>query len=317
MAREIRRVAVIGAGLMGHGIALEFAAAGYEVRIQDVSDLVLQKALRNTQEHLDLMAGLGLMSADAAGRARENLHATTKLEEAAAGADLVIEAAVENLPLKQSLFARLDALTPTDVILASNSSSFMPSQVGEQAQHRERILVTHYFNPPYLLPLVEVVRGPDTSDAVVNQVMELYRGLGKQPALVRRETPGFIGNRLQIALLREALSLVEQGIAAAEDVDRVVKYGFGRRLAAAGVFEVFEAAGWDVVSAVYDNLVPHLSASNQPSTTLDGMVRQGSLGLKTLRGFYDWTPESAAELTGRIARALAASAETDQRAPGP
>jgi 3-hydroxybutyryl-CoA dehydrogenase len=171
------------------------------------------------------------------------------------------------------------------------------------------VLVAHYFNPPYLLPLVEIVRGPATSDATVHTMYDLLTKVGKRPALVQHEVPGFIGNRLQIALVREALSIVEQGIASPQDVDTVIKNGFGRRLAAAGVFEIFEIAGWGLVSSVMANLLPHISSSTELPRTLQDKVSRGELGVKTGRGFYTWTAESAEALQQRIARTLATIAQ--------
>ena len=171
------------------------------------------------------------------------------------------------------------------------------------------MLVAHYFNPPYLLPLVEIVRGPATSDATVHTMYDLLTKVGKRPALVQHEVPGFIGNRLQIALVREALSIVEQGIASPQDVDTVIKNGFGRRLAAAGVFEIFEIAGWGLVSSVMANLLPNISSSTELPRTLQEKVSRGELGVKTGRGFYTWTAESAEALQQRIARTLATIAQ--------
>lgn len=161
----------------------------------------------------------------------------------------------------------------------------------------------HHFNPPHLLPAVEVVRGPDTSDETTDLGMALFRHIGKQPALVKREVPGFVGNRLQAALIREALAMVQSGVAEAEDVDRVVKYGFGRRLATAGPYEVFELNGWDLIANSMSALFPGIDDSKAIPPVLQERVERGELGLKTGKGFYAWTPESGEALRLRVAEA--------------
>ena len=303
-ARGIRNVSVVGAGLMGHGIAQEFLAAGYPVRLHDVTGEKLAAARENIRKNILMLSTLGLASPGAAESAPARLTTTTDLGEAVAEADIVIEAAFENLDLKREIFRSLDALAPEHAILASNSSSFMPGLVASATRRPANVLVAHYFNPPYLLPLVEIVRHETTSDETVNTVVALLESLGKTPVIVRREAPGFIGNRLQAALFREALSIVEQGIATPADVDTVIKNGFGRRLGAAGVFEIWEIAGWDLVLAICENLFPSLESRTTPAPTLREMVARGELGVKSERGFYDWTPESISALKAKIARTL-------------
>jgi len=305
---EIKRIAVIGAGLMGHGIAQEFALAGYEVYLNDVTEAKLQEALQNIHENLRMLVKMGLAAEEHVASVPNRIFLSTSLEKTARNSDLVVEAVLENLELKRQIFCELDRVCPKHTILASNTSTLMPSKFAAATQRPDRVLVTHYFNPPFLLPLVEVVRGPETSDQAVSTVCELLRKIGKQPAIVRKEVPGFIGNRLQAALMREALSIVDRGIASPQDVDIVVRNSFGRRLAAAGVFEVFEIAGWDLVMATIPYLVPDLETSHEAPALLKEKVKRGELGIKTGKGFYEWTPESAAALQQRIARALAAIA---------
>ncbi len=301
----IRRIAVVGAGLMGHGIAQEFAVAGYDVALHDVSEERLARALEGIAENLRALAGLGLADAALAGAVPAAIRAGTDLGEVVADADVAIEAVTEDLPLKQRIFGELDRRCPPHAILASNSSSFMPSQLAPATGRPDRVLVAHYFNPPHLLPLVEVVRGPATSDETVETVRALLTRIGKRPAVVRKEAPGFVGNRLQMALFREALAIVEAGIATPEDVDVVVRNGFGRRLAAAGPFEVFALAGFDLVLAVAEQLVPTLESSPEVPAPLRETVARGELGVKTGKGFYEWTPAEAAALKARVAGALA------------
>jgi 3-hydroxybutyryl-CoA dehydrogenase len=306
---EIRRIAVIGAGLMGHGIAQEFALAGYDVRLHDVDSGKLRKAGQNIQSNLDMLAGLGLVTKAQAESSRRRILDFTVMNDAVEEADVVIEAVFEDLNLKQETFRILDGSCPPRTILASNTSTLLPGLLASATNRPDRVLVAHYFNPPYLLPLVEIVRHAKTSEETVRTLFGLLKKIGKTPVIVQKEVPGFVGNRLQAALFREALSIVQEGVATPEDVDIVVKNGFGRRLAAAGVFEIWEIAGWDLISSICENLFPDLNASTVVPPLLKGMVDRGELGTKTGRGFYQWTPESTTALKERIARILSKIAQ--------
>ena len=301
---DIKRIAVVGAGLMGHGIAQEFAVAGYEVRLTDQSSEVLAKAVGRISGNLEMMTGLGMIAQDAIEPALGRITTHEALGDTVANADLVIEAVFEDLALKQRLFRDLDVICCPWTILASNTSTFLPSMLAAATRRPDKVVVAHYFNPPHLLPLVEVVRGEATSDETVMVVYDLMAKIGKKPALVQKEALGFIGNRIQAAILREALAIVDQGIATPEDVDIVVRNGFGRRLAVAGPFEVSEAAGLDVVARVMAQLFPAIDNSTEVSPFLAERVAQGDYGLKTGKGFFEWTPESAEALRQRIGRAL-------------
>ena len=301
---SIQKIGVVGAGLMGHGIAQEFALAGYDVALHDVSEGLLQAARDNMRRNLGIMADAGISSADAADAIPEAIAMSIRLGDVVCEADYVVEAITEDLPLKQRVFAEMDNLCPAHTIIASNSSTFMPSSMAAATGRPEKVLVTHYFNPPHFVPLVEIVRHAGTSDRTFDAVYSLLKAIGKRPVGVKKEVPGFIGNRLQFALLRECLSLVEGGVATPQDIDAVVKNSFGRRLAVAGPFEVFDAAGWDTILAILTELAPDLDASTTASTIVEENVRQGRLGLKSGSGFYEWSPESAQALRERIANAL-------------
>lgn len=303
-SEELKRIAVIGAGLMGHGIAQEFAVAGFDVILQARTNDSLDKAMAAMRTNLGHLARLGAVSSGAAETAPGRVELTTELETAAADADLVIESVYEELELKQRIFAQLDAVCPAQTILASNTSSFMPSQLASRIRRPSRLLGTHFFNPPYLVPLVEIVRGQETSDEVVALVQRLLQRIGKRPVVVQKEVPGFIGNRFQAALLREALSLVQRGVATPQDVDTVIKTSIGRRWAVAGVFEVFDLGGWDVVSSAASAITPHLETSTELPAILTEKLASGDLGVKTGKGFYEWTEETAAALKQRLTRAL-------------
>ncbi|HEX7574684.1 MAG TPA: 3-hydroxyacyl-CoA dehydrogenase family protein [Bacteroidota bacterium] len=306
---EINNVAVIGAGLMGHGIAQEFALAGYDVRLHDLDGEKLRNAEENIRGNLAMLTGLGLVTKEEAASSHRHITACTVLTDALVEADVVIEAVFEDLNLKQETFRLLDKSCPPRTILASNTSTLLPGLLASVTHRPEKVLVAHYFNPPYLLPLVEIVRHEETSEETVQTMYGLLKKIGKTPVIVQKEVPGFVGNRLQAALFREALAIVRDGIATPEDVDIVVKNGFGRRLAAAGVFEIWEIAGWDLISAICGNLFPNLDASTGTPPLLKGMVDRGELGTKTGKGFYEWTPETALALKRRIAQILARIAQ--------
>ena len=288
---SIEHIAVIGAGLMGHGIAQEFASAGYQVRLQDVTDAQLQTARAQIEKNLNVLAENDILAKESISETLGRIQTDTALEAAAANADFVVEAVTENLPLKQGIFEKLDAICPPHTILASNTTALMPSQIGLNAKRKDQILNTHYFNPPYLIPLVELIRSPDTSDETVNATFELFTAIGKTPAIIEKEVLGFVGPRLQAALIREAFAIVERGIASAETVDLVVRNSFGRRLSVAGPFEVFELAGWDLVLAAFEELYKDLNSSPDINPLLREMVESGKLGVKSGEGFYNWTDE--------------------------
>ena len=302
--KDIHRIGVVGAGLMGHGVALSFAVHGYDVHLWARSQDRLDQALQNIRSGLQLLQQLGQVNSEQAEAAVLRIRSGVALEELATDVDLVVEAVSENITVKQERFGVLDRMCPPHAILASTTSSILPSALASTTRRPDRVLVTHYFNPPALVPLVEVVRGPQTSDIVAETVCDVLRAAGKRPAVVQKEVPGFIGNRLQAALVREALSLVEHGIATPEDVDTVIKYSFGRRLAVAGAFEVGDLAGLDVYLNVASILFPAIESSIEVPSVLLEKVERGELGVKAGRGFYEWTPEAAAALRERIGRAL-------------
>ena len=302
---DIQHIGVVGAGLMGHGIALQFALGGYDVHLNDVSDDGLNRALENVKTTLGMLQGMGLVDDAGAAEVPARLHTSTSLEETVSGADFIVEAVFEDLPLKQSVFAELDRLSPERTILSSNTSSFMSSQLAPATNRPDRVVVANWWNPPYLLPLIEIVRGPETSDHTIETTRYLFTKLGKRPVVLQKESLGFIGNRMQFALLREAISIVENGIASAEDVDLVVKNSFGRRLSVAGPFEVFDLAGWDTIAAIIGQLFPDLETSRKTPALIEALLKRGDLGVKSGQGFYPWSDESVADIRQRVGQALA------------
>ena len=274
---QIHRVGIVGAGLMGHSIALEFAAAGYDVSLHSRTQTSLHRALAEIRLGLDKLVQFDLLSPECREKAPERIRATTVLERAVEGADLVVESVFEDVELKRQIFERLDRACPEHTILASNTSSLMPSAFTPDTERAARTLVSHYINPPYLIPLVEIVPTARTSSETVDTVTAVLTRMGKRPIVVRKEVPGFILNRLQGALIREALWMVESGIATPQDVDIGIKGSLGRRWAVAGIFEIFDIAGWDVVEAISSAVMPHLTNASETSPVLKKKVADGEL----------------------------------------
>ncbi|HZC99749.1 MAG TPA: 3-hydroxyacyl-CoA dehydrogenase family protein [Actinomycetes bacterium] len=290
------RVTVVGAGLMGHGIAQVFAEADRHVAVWDPDPVARTSVAARVSANLR-----------ATGRARhalDRIQVRGSLEEAVGDAEVVIEAAPEDLPLKQELFERLDQLAPAGAMLATNTSVMSVGEIGARARRRERVLGTHWWNPPYLIPLVEVVQAEATAEDVVRRMIGLLAEVGKTPVHVRRDVPGFVGNRLQHALWREAVAIVAAGVCDAETVDTVVKQSFGRRLGALGPLENADLVGLDLTLAIHEYVLPHLDRTPGPSPLLRGKVARGELGMKTGQGFRTWPPGAAEAVRDRLLRFL-------------
>jgi len=309
---DVRKVAVIGgAGLMGHGIALEFALAGFHVALSDVDEDALNRGWDRIHESLQLMQQYGLAKPETADSALGQIEAGSDLRAAVDEADVVVESIDENLEQKRAVFRQLDEYCSPRAILTSNSSSFTPSLMAGATTRPQQFLGMHYFNPPYLIPLVEVIRGQQTSDATVELMTSLLKRLEKTPVLVRREVPGFIANRIQAAVWREILQLVADGVATPEDIDLVMTSSIGRRWSVAGPFEITDLAGLDLKQAILTELLPSLASSADVPAILNEMVEQGNLGVKTGNGFREWTPEKVRDVKERLARALTTIAQWD------
>jgi 3-hydroxybutyryl-CoA dehydrogenase len=304
--KEIILIAVVGAGKMGRGIAQTFAQAGYPVFLHDVTEEILREATGQIDDDLRELADFRVIDADQIQPALDRIRPTTSLGEAVADADLVVETVFEDLALKRGVFRELDALCPEHTILGSNSSFLMPSKLASATKRPDRVLVMHYFYPAHLLPLVEIVPSAATSEEAVDAVYSVLEAAGKSPVIVRKEVPGFIANRLQTALSREAFHLIEEGIATPQDVDIAVKNSFGRRLAVVGPFELAEVQGsWDVAVRVAPYILPHLSNATELPGVILRQVEKGEVGAKSGKGFYEWTPGSLASWRRRLAEALA------------
>jgi 3-hydroxybutyryl-CoA dehydrogenase len=299
-----RRVLVVGAGLMGRGIAQVFASRGCAVSLTDVGDEILARSLEEIRRSLVRLAEWGLGEPGEVEPTLARIRITTDLDAAAPGVDLAVEAVSEDLRLKREVFRRLDALCPPEAILASNTSVISITEIAQGSLRQERIVGTHFWNPAVLVPLVEVVPGERTSAQVVEAAVSLLRSAGKHPVRLKKDVPGFVGNRLQHALWREAISIVEHGIADPDVVDEVVKHGFGLRLPVLGPLENADLVGLDLTLAVHDYLFKHLEASPHPSPLLVERVAAGELGFKSGRGFRQWSPPEMARVRSGLEKHL-------------
>jgi len=280
-------IAVIGNGIIGHGIAQVFAVAGRQVLLIGRRDESLGRAIENIRRSLVQFQSHGLITKEASTRAVNRIRTSTRLGDAGSG-QFVIEAVTENLTLKHGIFEQLDSICEPPAILAS-SSGHPASELVLRVRRRERVIATHFWYPPQLIPLVEVCAGPETSPDVAPWVCEQLRSAGKEPVVIDKEVRGFIGNRLQFAILREAWSLWAQGVASAEAIDAVVRNSFGRRLAITGPIESADVAGLDTMYAFARSLQPDLDTSSEPPVAVADIVKDGHRGLPSGRGIYDWT----------------------------
>jgi 3-hydroxybutyryl-CoA dehydrogenase len=302
---DSQKIGIVGGGLMGHGIAYLLAAAGHDVGVFELSAELRASLPWRVKAICDLLGD------DPA--ALERITVYDQLAPAVKDASYVFEAAPEKLPLKQKIFAELESLTAPETILASNSSAIRTTEIGRNLQHRDRVVGTHFWNPPHLVPLVEVIQNEKTDDAVVARTMDLLRSAGKSPVHVRRDIPGFVGNRLQHALKREAIALVAAGVCDAETLDTVVKQGFGARMAVLGPLEQSDLVGLDLTLDISEVLVADLDRSAGPSPFLRAKVAAGKLGMKTGEGFRKWTPEQADAVRERLRRFLAEQAKARKK----
>lgn len=295
-----QHIAVIGAGLMGHGIALTFARAGHVVQLTDPSADTLNSAPKRIAQSLGLLGASESEIKDALGRI--SLAQTT--ENAVSNADFVFEAAPEKLDLKKIIFAQIEAAAPSEAILASNTSVIQITKIMSDLSGRHRAMGTHWWNPPHMIPLVEVVKTEWTDPALAQKMFDLLAQSGKMPAMVEKDVPGFIGNRLQHALWREAISLVENGICDAETVDNVVKASFGRRLAVLGPLENADLVGLELTQDIHNQVLFDLEASPAPSPHLQEMLNQGRSSMTAGAGLRDWQEGDVEKTKERVANHL-------------
>ena len=284
---------------MGHGIAQLFALAGFQVTLNDVSLEILEGAIPLIQDNLNTCLKHGIVNPVEAEETPGRITITTDLDKAVTNSDYIIEAVVEDLETKITLLSELEKKCPAHTIITSTTSSYCVRDMAVALKHPERFLVTHFWNPPYLIPVVEVMPGDATYPAVVETTYKLLEAVGKYPAMVNKDVPGFVGNRLQHALRREAISIVAQGIASPEDVDLITKLSFGLRLPVVGPLETVDLGGLDLTQAIQTYLLPELESSTEPLQLIREKVGKGELGAKSGKGFYDWSPSRFEEVIRR------------------
>lgn len=293
---QIKRVGVVGAGLMGHGIAQAYAQEGYLVSITDSSASALAGVKNRIKANLETLARERLFQQDEVEQILERITVIEDLAKTVQDADFVTEAIFENLEMKQELFHEMEKFCSSESILASNTSSFPMTQISAMMTKPERAIVTHWMNPPYLVPLVEVVPGERTSKETYTTAYELLSKIKKVPVRVQKEIIGFLINRIQTAMNREVYYLLEIGAASAEDIDRAVVTSLGFRLATLGPLLIRDLAGLDVTCKVDEILLGEISSAKSASKMLKGAVSRGELGAKTGKGFFKYTPESLEEI---------------------
>jgi 3-hydroxybutyryl-CoA dehydrogenase len=303
------RIAVVGAGLMGHGIAQAFALAGHEVAITDK----LMTSLASVPERI--LANLHELGDDE--RALDRVHPSPDFVATVADADFVVEAVPEDLPLKRRVFDEIERAARPDAILATNTSVIPITKIMGGLNDKSRALGTHWWNPPYLVPLVEVIGTRWTSPETMERTLALLAAAGKTPVHVKKDVPGFIGNRLQHALWREAIALVESGICDAETVDTVTKASFGQRLAVLGPLENADLVGTEQTLAIHQMVLPAIDSRPSPSPYLEALVASGKLGFKSGEGFRTWPAEPQAALRARLVQHLKTARTRDLLIPPP
>ncbi|MBW2636153.1 MAG: 3-hydroxyacyl-CoA dehydrogenase family protein [Deltaproteobacteria bacterium] len=288
---EIKNIGIVGAGLMGHCIAQVFALHGYKVRIFDTDRKVLEEVPERIRNNAKVFIDLNLLNESNVEDCLGNITLSENIAALSEGVHLVIEAVSENLDLKIKVFSEIEENAAPDAILCSNTSAISITEISSGLKHRKRFLGTHFWNPPHILPCVEVIKGQYTSEHVFETTVEVMKKIDKEPVRVMKDVPGFLGNRMQHAMWREAISLVENNIASPDDIDKVVKYGFGLRCPFIGPLETADLAGVDLTYAVHKYLLPHLENSPEPSPVLKERLDRGMSGVKAGRGFHTWTPE--------------------------
>ena len=306
-ATEIDKVAVVGAGTMGPGIAATFARNGFDTSLYDVNQEQLDKARGTIDFVYTTLTGGGFMTAEDADTGRARITSTTDLVAALDGASFIVETVPEQKALKQQVFKDLEGHVADDVILASNTSGIPITELASVTRVPGRVVGMHWSNPPHLIPVIEVIRGEQTSDQTAQRTVGLVESIGMVPAIVDRDVAGFVENRILYAIMREALHLLDEGVASAEAIDTITKWGIGYKLAVIGPLELLDMAGLDIYTSVAGYLNASLNASPEVSKTVTYKVAAGRLGIKTQGGLFDYTPERIQQLQQMRGRKLVAT----------
>lgn len=284
---EIKKIAVLGAGLMGHGIAQVAAQVGeYEVNLRDVEQRFVDSGVGMIRESLQRFVKKGQLTEAEMNATLARMHPTLDLREAVADVDLIIEAVPENLELKKVTFREVDSYAPSHAIIASNTSSVSITEMASATKRPEKVCGMHFFNPPQLMNLIEVIRGAKTSDATIETILAVARRMEKETVLVKKDSPGFIVNRILIPALNEAVALYYEGVADRDDIDKAIRLGLNWPM---GPLMLLDYIGSDTTLAIAEVLTKELDPKFHPSTGLKQMAKAQLLGRKSGKGFYDWT----------------------------
>jgi 3-hydroxybutyryl-CoA dehydrogenase len=290
---DVRKVAVVGTGLMGHGIAQAFALAGYPVALYDAESGRAKQAIARIRSNLDLFIAREVATAAEAEAAMGRLRAGETLAETAGDADFVMEAVFEDLEVKKQVMREIDAVAPARTVLASNTSGLDVNQFGPATKRPDRVITAHFSNPPHIIPVVEVVKGEQTSEETLQLTVDILRRIGKHPVVIRHHIPGFIWNRLQYAMFREAIGLVQKGVASPEDIDTVIEMGLGRRYTTVGPLKTGDINGLALFHQISKYLYQELDDARGPHPVHSQLVEAGHIGVKSGRGFFDWAEGKA------------------------
>ncbi|MCZ7643962.1 MAG: 3-hydroxyacyl-CoA dehydrogenase family protein [Planctomycetota bacterium] len=310
---SLTRIVILGAGTMGTNMALDFARSGFEPQVVEVDEEQRARSREYARFGARFLHLNGLAKDDpekVVGRIAFLEH-PVRVMRAFSEAQWIVEAVPEKLELKHKVLTEAEAVAPEDAIVTSNTSSFLPSRIAGKLRRPERMLVTHFWNPPHLLPLVEVVPHPGTAPEVVDALLKVLVETGKHPILLRKEISGFIGNRLAFALQREAMDLIAKGVASAEDIDAVAALGFGRRIPISGIFGTCDLGGLDVYAAICDELFPGLCNDAAAPEKLKELVAQGKLGVKTGAGWRVYSQAEIEKLRHALSEELVRHANRD------
>lgn len=299
MTEKTNRVAVVGAGTMGPGIAATFAVHGYDTRLMDTDPEALERAKGTVETVYQVLCDAGLMDQEQVATGRSSLEFMGDLSTAVDNVDLVVETIPERLEIKQSFVADVEPMLDDETIIASNTSGIPITKLAENARRPERIVGMHWSNPPHIIPVVEVIKGERTTDETVDEIWQVTEDLEMVPVLVRRDVMGFVENRVLYAIMRECLHLLDEGIASAEDIDTVVKWGIGYKLAVIGPMELLDVAGLDIYDSVASYLNADLSNEAGVSRFVKEKVEKGELGIKTGAGLFSYSPDEIGPLMQR------------------
>ncbi len=310
---DIKTITNVGAGTMGHATALQFAMAGYSVRLYDHQQAGLQRGQKAIEHDLATFEQAGLLT-DQPDEILKRITYTTDMEQACQDTDFVIESIVEDQQVKQQVWQELEQLVGPETVLATNTSGLSPTALQSVLKRPARFVVAHFWNPAQLMPLVEVVPGKQTSQATVDLTVALMNKIGKHAVPLKKEALGFVGNRIQLAVLREAFHIVDEGIASPEAVDDIIKYSLGRRWNLVGPIASADLGGLDVFKNISSYLYADLANATGTDPTLEKMVDHGKLGLKSGQGFYDWQGDAGQQVVADRDAALLNQLKHDHEA---